>query len=354
MWIPTTPDVYKRQLRRSELYKEKSGTVNIIDTVVEDNTTTLAGGGIYCGYNGTNNISGGSISNNTSGITATTAIDAVNKYKYGGGAVAVRNNTTTIKGGTVIAGNTSGVDGGALYVKNADSRVLPASLTTEDCEIKNNTAKKGGIAYVSAGASFAMGKKTAPDSNEGVGDVFVETNAGKVTLPAAKQLKGEYDAWLMDDATSIEKAVTNDNNAEHYYTLQGAAHFVARLNGLLGSWTSKEYTTLQAALDEAAKKTGTASIDLLADVGEQVTATTVHNPITLNLNGYTLTGKITLTNNENTNAFTLTDEKAADYKAGSAGGVLTGPANGIEMNNGTKSAHNKLILTGKTLTLRCV
>ncbi len=339
-------------LRRSELYKEDSGTVNIIDTVVERNTTTLAGGGIYCGYNGTNNISGGSISNNTSGTAATTAIDAVNKYKYGGGAVAVCNNTTTIKDGTLITGNTSGVDGGALYVKNADSRVLPASLTTEDCEIKNNTAQKGGIAYVSAGASFAMGEKTFPDSNEGVGDVFVEKNAGKVTLPAAEQLKGEYDAWLMDDATSIKTAVTNDNSAEHYYTLQGAACVVARLNGLLGSWTGKEYTTLQAALDEAAKKNGTASIDLLADVGEQVTATTVNNPITLNLNGYTLTGKITLTNGQNTNAFTLTDKKADNYKAGSAGGVLTGPANGIEMNNGTTSAHNTLVLTGKTLTLR--
>ena len=339
-------------LRRSELYKVDSGTVNIIDTVVEDNTTTLAGGGIYCGYNGTNNISGGSISNNTSGTAATTAIDATNKYKYSGGAVAVRNNTTTIKDGTLITGNTSGVDGGALYVKNADSRVLPASLTTEDCTIANNTAKKGGIAYVSAGASFAMGEKTFPDSNEGVGDVFVEKNAGKVTLPAAEQLKGKYDAWLMDDATPIEKAVTNDSSAEHYYTLQGAARVVARLNGLLGSWTGKEYTTLQAALDEAATKTGTASIDLLADVGEQVTATTVHNPITLNLNGYTLTGKITLTNGKNTNAFTLTDKKADKYKAGSAGGVLTGPANGIEMNNGTKSAHNTLILTGKTLTLR--
>ena len=340
-------------LRRSELYKEKSGTVNIIDTVVEGNTTTLAGGGIYCGYNGTNNISGGRISNNTSGITATTAIDATNKYKYSGGAVAVRNNTTTIKDGTLITGNTSGVDGGALYVKNADSRVLPASLTTEDCTIANNTAKKGGIAYVSAGASFAMGEKTFPDSNEGVGDVFVEKNAGEVTLPAAKKLEGVYDAWLMDNTPpALETDIANDSSAEHYYTLQGAAHFVARLNGLLGSWTGKEYTTLQAALDEAAKKNGTASIDLLADVGEQVTATTVHNPITLNLNGYTLTGKITLTNNENTNAFTLTDEKAADYKAGSAGGVLTGPANGIEMNSGTKSAHNTLILTGKTLTLR--
>lgn len=339
-------------LRRSELYKVDSGTVNIIDTVVEGNTTTLAGGGIYCGYNGTNKISGGSISNNTSGTAATTAIDATSKYKYSGGAVAVRNNTTTIKDGTLITGNTSGVDGGALYVKNADSRVLPASLTTKDCEIKNNTAKKGGIAYVSAGASFAMGKKTSPDSNEGVGDVFVEKNAVKVTLPAANQLKGEYDAWLMDDETPIEKAVTNDSNAEHYYTLQGAARVVARLNGLLGSWTGKEYTTLQAALDEAATKTGTASIDLLADVGEQVTATTENNPITLNLNGYTLTGKITLTNGQNTNAFTLTDEKADDYKAGSTGGVLTGPANGIEMGKGKSSTiRNTLKLKGETLTL---
>ena len=339
-------------LRRGELYKEDSGTVYIIDTVVEGNTTTLSGGGIYCGYNGTNNISGGSISNNTSGTAATTAIDATNKYKYSGGAVAVRNNTTTIKGGTLITGNTSGVDGGALYVKNADSRVLPASLTTKDCEIKNNTAKKGGIAYVSAGASFAMGKDTFPDSNEGVGDVFAEKSAGEVTLPAAKQLEGEYDAWLMNDATPIEKAVTNDSSAEHYYTLQGAALVVARLNGLLGSWTGKEYTTLQAALDEAAKKTGTASIDLLADVGEQVTATTVNNPITLNLNGYTLTGKITLTNNQNTNAFTLTDEQAADYKKGSTGGVLTGPANGIEMGKGKSSTiRNTLKLMGETLTL---
>ena len=173
-----------------------------------------------------------------------------------------------------------------------------------------------------------------------------------MTLPAAKKLEGVYDAWLMDDATPIEKAVTNDNSAEHYYTLQGAARFVARLNGLLGSWTGKEYTTLQAALDEAAKKTGTASIDLLADVGEQVTATTENNPITLNLNGYTLTGKITLTNGQNTNAFTLTDETADDYKAGSIGGVLTGPANGIEMGKGKSSTiRNTLKLKGETLTL---
>ena len=330
-------------------YKENTATVNIIDTKIENNSTAASGGGIYGDYSSTVNISGGSISHNTAAGA--------------GGAVVVRCNTTTIQDDAVIDGNTAGTNGGALYAMDArngsdkTNGVHAPVLITKDCTIANNTAKKGGIAYVSAGASFAMGEKTFPDSNEGVGDVFVEKNAGEVTLPAASKLKGVYDAcvydaWLMDDETSIKKAVTNDSSAEHYYTLQGAARVVARLNGLLGSWNGKEYTTLQAALDAAKDKDGDASIDLLADVGEQVTATTVNNPITLNLNGYTLTGKITLSNGQNTNAFTLTDKKADNYKEGSAGGVLTGPANGIEMNSGTKSAHNTLILTGKTLTLR--
>lgn len=331
-------------LRHSKFFGDDSGTLNIINTTVGNNTSGTSGGGVYGSYNTTINISGSKIANNTAASN--------------GGGVVVRNNITTIKNGTVIEGNTAGANGGALYTwdtRNNNEKkygVYDPKLTTEDCTIANNTAKKGGIAYVSAGASFAMGEKTFPDSNEGVGDVFVEKNAGEVTLPAAKQLEGVYDAWLMDNTPpALETDIANDSSAEHYYTLQGAARVVARLNGLLGSWTGKEYTTLQAALDEAAKKTGTASIDLLADVGEQVTATTVNNPITLNLNGYTLTGKITLTNGQNTKAFTLTDKKADNYKEGSNGGVLTGPANGIEMNSGTKSAHNTLILTGKTLTL---
>lgn len=332
-------------LRHSKFFGDDSGTLNIINTTVGNNTSGTSGGGVYGSYNTTIKISGSKIANNTAASN--------------GGGVVVRNNTTTIKNGTVIEGNTAGANGGALYTwdtRNNDEKkygVYEPKLTTEDCTIANNTAKRGGIAYVSAGASFAMGEKTSPDSNEGVGDVFVEKSAGEVTLPAAKKLKGKYDAWLMDNTPpALETDIANDNSAEHYYTLQGAARVVARLNGLLGSWTGTEYTTLQAALDEAAKKTGTASIDLLADVGEQVTATTENNPITLNLNGYTLTGKITLTNGKNINAFTLTDEEADNYKTGSTGGVLTGPANGIEMNNGTRSAHNTLILTGKTLTLR--
>ena len=318
--------------------KEDVGTFNLVNTKLANNSSVRNGGAFVANANWKINIISSTIADNTA-------------EKNGG--TAYTNSDVNVKGGTIIAGNTAGTNGGAFYVFKRNNNYQLPTLTTEDCEIKNNTAKKGGIAYVSAGASFAMGKKTFPDSNEGVGDVFVEKDAGKVTLPAAEQLEGEYDAWLMDNTPpALETDIANDSSAEHYYTLQGAARVVARLNGLLGSWTGKEYTTLQAALDEAAKKNGTASIDLLADVGEQVTATTENNPITLNLNGYTLTGKITLTNGQNTNAFTLTDETADDYKAGSTGGVLTGPANGIEMGKGKSSTTcNTLKLKGKTLTL---
>ena len=333
-------------LRHSKFYGDDSGTLSIINTTVENNTSATNGGGVYGSYNTTLNISGGSISNNTAATN--------------GGGVVVRNNTTTIKNGTVIEGNTAGANGGALYTwdtRNNNEKkygVYDPKLTTEECTIANNTAKKGGIAYIVAQASFAMGEKTFPDSNEGVGDVFVEKNAGEVTLPAASKLPGVYDAWLMDNTPpALETDIANDSSAEHYYTLQGAACVVARLNGSGLFEKDVTYTTLQAALDAAKDKGGDASIDLLADVGEQVTATTVNNPITLNLNGYTLTGKITLTNNQNTNAFTLTDKQAADYKKGSTGGVLTGPGYGIDMSNGNSATiRNTLVLTGKTLTLR--
>ena len=335
-------------LRSSLFYKDTSATVKVIDTTIENNTSALMGGGVYAGYNCVLTISGGSISHNTAASN--------------GGAVAIRNNTTTIQNGTIIEGNTAATGGGALYA--ADNRndnekkygVHDPKLTTEACTIANNTAKKGGIAYLGKGASFAMGEKTAPDSNSAMGDVFVEKDAGNVTLPAASKLPGEYDAWLMDNdsANPLTDPVTNHPAAEHYYTLQGAARFVARLNGsAIFNWGTENFTTLQAALDAAKAKGGDASIDLLADVGEQVTATTVNNPITLNLNGYTLTGKITLNNNQNTNAFTLTDETAANYKENSPGGVLTGPANGIEVKDGKSATiRNTLVLTGKTLTLK--
>ena len=335
-------------LRNSKFYADDSGTLNIINTTVENNTSATTAGGVYGSYNTTLNISGGSISNNTAATN--------------GGGVVVRNNTTTIKDGTVIEGNTAGTNGGALYTwdtRNDNEKkygVHAPVLITEDCKISNNTAKKGGIAYITAQASFAMGEKTFPDSNEGVGDVFVEKSAAEVTLPAAGDLQGVYDAWQMDgdNENLLTGPVTNDPAAEHYYTLQGAARYVARLNGsAIFNWGAENFTTLQAALDAAAKKTGDASIDLLADVGEQVTATTVNNPITLNLNGYTLTGKITLNNGQNTNAFTLTDAQADNYKEGSAGGVFTGPANGIEMSNGKSATiRNTLVLTGETLTLK--
>lgn len=321
----------------SSLYGESFGTFKLVDTKVADNTAVRNGGALAVGSNWSISISGGSISNNT------TQMDGGALYTY---------SNTTIQDKTVIEGNTAGTNGGAFRVLNT-AAYLPDTLTTVDCEIKNNIAKNGGIAYVSARAGFAMGKNTAVDSNQGVGDVCTEKSAGTVTLPAANELPGVYDAWLMDNTTTLTEAVENDNAAAHTYTLQGAAHYVARLNGGVLGIGSEKFTTLQAALDAAKEKDATASIDLLADVGEQAAADTVHNPITLNLNGYTLTGKITVSNGSNTNAFTLTDiPGTADYKKDSTGGVLTGSDYGISLKDGKNKSCNTLVVTGKTLTIK--
>lgn len=225
-------------LRHSKFFGDDSGTLNIINTTVGNNTSGTSGGGVYGSYNTTINISGSKIANNTAASN--------------GGGVVVRNNITTIKNGTVIEGNTAGANGGALYTwdtRNNNEKkygVYDPKLTTEDCTIANNTAKKGGIAYISAGASFAMGEKTFPDSNEGVGDVFAEKSAGKVTLPAASKLEGQYNAWLMDNTPpALETDIANDSSAEHYYTLQGVARVVARLNGsAIINWGAENFTTL--------------------------------------------------------------------------------------------------------------
>lgn len=88
-------------LRHSQFFGDDSGTLNIINTTVGNNTSGTSGGGVYGSYNTTIKISGSKIANNTAASN--------------GGGVVVRNNTTTIKNGTVIEGNTAGANGGALY-----------------------------------------------------------------------------------------------------------------------------------------------------------------------------------------------------------------------------------------------
>ena len=325
-------------------YRDLVGNLTLNHNTFDGNHAGTQGGALYINSNWEGKIHGGSIINNTAGTN--------------GGALFVQRSHVPVDGGAVIDGNTAGNDGGAIYVgyewgeRWKDNTYPNNCVTTEDCTISHNTAQRGGVAFMQSYAGFAMGKTTQVEGNIGTGDVYVCANAREVTLAKAKDLKGEYTAWRMDDTEDLTGAVTNDNKKDHYYNLLGDTRYVARLNGgLLDPFGEKKFATLQAAIDAAQTRGKDSTIDLLADVNEKVTANTENGAITLNLNRYTLSGSINLNNAANNNAFTLTDEAKADAKENSAAGLFTGTGDGIVMDIGhAQDAPNTLVLKNVALS----
>lgn len=329
-------------LRNNEdLYTKQVGTITLNKNTFDGNSAGALGGALYIYSNWEGVVNGGSITNNTA-VT--------------GGALYVRRSNVVVDGGAIIDSNTASGDGGAIYVgydwgASYKGSIYTNRVTTKKCTISHNTAKRGGVVFVQNYAGFAMEKSTLVDSNIGTGDVYVSTNAKDVTLAKANTLQGEYTAWRMDDTKDLTDAVVNDNTADHYYNLLGGARFVARLNGGLFNLQPKNYTTLQEAITAAQTCGGDATIDLLADVNEKITANTEQGAITLNLNHYTLTGSINLNNAKNGNAFTLTDEKKANAKPNTTAGLFTGVGNGVTMGNGISQQNpNTLVLKNVTLS----
>ena len=325
-------------------YQDLVGNLTLNKNTFDDNHAGSQGGALYINSNWEGKIHGGSITNNTAGTN--------------GGALFVRRSHVSVDGGAVIDGNTAGNDGGAIYVGYEwgetwkDNTYRDNCVTTEDCTISHNTAQRGGVAFMQSYAGFAMEKTTQVEGNIGTGDVYVCANARAVTLAKAKDLKGKYTAWRMDDTKDLTEAVTNDNKKDHYYNLLGNTRYVARLNGgLLGLFSEEKFATLQAAIDAAQTRGKDSTIDLLADVNEKVTANTENGAITLNLNRYTLSGSIKLDNAANNNAFTLTDEAKADAKKNSTAGLFTGTGDGIVMDIGhAQDAPNTLVLKNVALS----
>ena len=325
-------------------YRDLVGNLTLNKNTFDGNHAGSQGGALYINSNWEGEIHGGSITNNTAGTN--------------GGALFVRRSHVPVDGGAVIDGNTAGNDGGAIYVGYEwgetwkDNTYPDNRVTTEDCTISHNTAQRGGVAFMQSYAGFAMEKTTQVEGNIGTGDVYVCANARAVTLAKAKDLKGKYTAWRMDDTEDLTEAVTNDNTKDHYYNLLGDTRYVARLNGgLLGPFGEEKFATLQAAINAAQTRGKDSTIDLLADVNEKVTANTENGAITLNLNHYTLSGSIKLDNAANNNAFTLTDEAKADAKKNSTAGLFTGTGDGIVMGNGhAQDVQNTLVLKNVALS----
>lgn len=188
-------------------------TLNLSGTaIIADNSANSNGGGIYVWYDGTIDITGGTISNNTA------RLDGGGIYFYG-------PNDVTIKGGN-ISGNTAGQSGGGIYC-DAD-----ANLTMTSGTVSNNTARFGGGLYVYD--NFTMSGGTISDNKaerQGAAVYFdtngrflrsggtISDNVGSVAVHFDMETSGETKwghivQYSIDWGEKVECSIIDDWTAE--------------------------------------------------------------------------------------------------------------------------------------------
>ena len=293
-----------------DFHNNKAVYGGVIDTNVTENNT----------YSNTVTIAGGTFKDNTA--TADGGVIRMGGAKDGNAA-----NTLTISGGE-ISGNKA-VNGGAVYCGGKTNITIRGTDTTHGV-VMNNTADMGdnlllageGSALTVAAGGLLYGGATA-------GDVMF-TQAGHVDLCDVSSLylkpvtDSENLAWLKNQEAEGQTARTENAAAQDCYILtkNGAAPalYAARIGNTY-------YHSISQAFSAAKEGNDPQTIVLLRDQTENLTVTPLTKEVTLNLNGYTLTGQITVDDgmNQKGGCFILTDATGEkDYKQDSAGGVLTG------------------------------
>lgn len=349
------------------------------------NNKAVNGGAVYMGQLGTLTINGGSFHDNTA-TTNGGAIVACNAT--GGNHIT----TLTITGGEIY--NNTAVNGGAVYMSTGTGL---GTFTMTGGEIYENTADNGGALYIAtkakvtlsaaegadvggiirdnvasqlasnlylggADSSLTVGKKTLLHGGTIAGDVLF-AQGGTVDLANTQDLHtdGIENAkdlvWLKNDATTGKTVRSETAPAQTIYTLAPAGENTGSYAARIGS--DKYFSINQAikAMEAAGAEdaeTNTTTIHLLRDQTEDVTINNTKHSPTLNLNGYTLTGHITVNDLNNVGlTFTLTDDNTqADYNKAGNGGTLTA-ASGTLVNikdQSNKPENTTVKLQGVTLT----
>lgn len=348
------------------------------------NNKAVNGGAVYMGQLGTLTINGGSFHDNTA-TTNGGAIVACNAT--GGNHIT----TLTITGGEIY--NNTAVNGGAVYMSTGTGL---GTFTMTGGEIYENTADNGGALYIAtkakvtlsaaegadvggiirdntasqlasnlylggADSSLTVGEKTLLHGGTIAGDVLF-AQGGTVDLADTQALytKGIEDAenlvWLKNDNETGVKAVQEPAKSQTIYTLAPAGENTGSYVARIGS--DKYFSINQAikameAADAEDTETNT-TIHLLRDQTEDVTINNTKHSPTLNLNGYTLTGHITVTDlNKADLTFTLCNAKGEDdYNLADGGGKLTSESGTLLVTNGqtSKPENTTVKLQGVTLT----
>ena len=257
-------------------------------------------------------------------------------------------------------------NGGALYIATKAKVTLSAAEGAEmGGIIRDNTASQlaSNLYLGGADSSLTVGEKTLLHGGTIAGDVLF-AQGGTVDLADTQDLhtdgieNADQLVWLKNDATTGETVRSNETApAQTIYTLAPAGENTGSYAARIGS--DKYFSINQAikameAADAEDAETNTTTIHLLRDQTEDVTINNTKHSPTLNLNGYTLTGHITVSDlNKNTLTFTLTDDNTQDdyNKAGNGGTLTAASGNLVYVNKQTSMLHNITVkLQGVTLT----
>lgn len=215
------------------IYLEK-GTVSISGGTVSKNSASKNGGAIYLA-DGTVTVSGGTIKNNSAandggavyvGSGSFTMSDGMligNSATANGGAAYVAGNFTmtngTIGGTEDSTANTSGKDGGAVYVNNGN-------FTMSDGTVSGNTAEQngGGIAVNNGKIIMSGGAVSGNEAKTGDGGGMYVSSAGDSAV-AVKIYSGQ----VLDNTAAISGgAVAVEGSESSEITVHvgvGAQHY---------------------------------------------------------------------------------------------------------------------------------
>ena len=225
-------------------------------------------------------------------ITAGDAVDGLRGY-----GIHVANSTLSVTAGTIsggsiglsIASDNVSLSGGTFTAEGNSSRSNAIWINTYFTSRKAGGMLKKGFVYYDASGAYAAGVSSTADS----------LPAGTYTIGVCKD--HSYGAWSSADSKvhtrTCEYCGTEETTETHQFGEDGkctAEGCTAQASaGVTVNGQTEYYTDISAAFSAASTAGTKAEVKLLADIdyGSQGYISILSGDITLDLNGYTLTGK---------------------------------------------------------------
>ena len=391
-----------------------SGAFTMKGGTIAGNSTNESGGGVYV-YNGTFAMEKGTITGNAAkgesdehgggGVyvggggtfTMTDGTIKGNTAAKNGGGVYVRGGTFTMENG-VISGNTAKCEGGGVSIVSSGSRFEMNRGTISG----NRSGYRGGGVYAGISSTFAMSGGTITGNSTGIyyngGGVYISEYSSTFKLSGGARIRnnwknGSWDAnneiYVKGDGTAENVYLNNKviivageltNTASIGVTLcwdYGSGAFTSGLAEKGGEDAIKRFVSDDADYGVAADGNGEAKLDtntpwkrLLTQLDEIETSGTIKltedceqgtndgyftvpegKEVTLDLAGYTLTGKGGSSVIVVAGTLNLTDSSDNKHTTEYDGsGTITGGSSAEENGGGVCVDGGKFTMTGGTIS----